>query len=576
MSTVRAPLWRLIGLVRPHLPRIGLAGVVAGAAELAGVALIATATWLLAQAWHQPPLTSLTVAIVAVRTFAIGRGTVRYLDRLVGHDAVLRALADVRAAVFRAITPLAPGHTRLRGGGDLLTRLVSDVDAVQDLILRVWNPVVTAVVVGVATVGFTAVFAPEAALVLVAGLMVAGVLLPWLSMRVTRARAGGTARLRSRLADASSDLVRGAADLAAYGATARAVQVAESEAARLSGAQRQDALIAATVTLAGSVTAAFTVIGVFLSAPDLGVMTAVLALTVLVAFEAVAPLPQAAGRFTEVTDSVRRVVALLDEPAVVPDPDQPVSLPTGDSRLTLWDVRPRLPGRVDEGAGVTLDLPSGRRIAIVGPSGAGKSMLLSALVRFTPIAQGTVTFGGVDLVDLTQLRGDDVRSAIGGMLSDAYVFDTTVADNLRVAAPEATDDDLRAALGRAGLENVDLSDRVGEDGAGLSGGQRQRLLLARALLGDHRVLLLDEPTEHLDNETADAMTADILAATAGRSLILVTHRLAGLHALDEIVVLDGGTVVERGGHAELLAADGYYAHMVGRELISMEGRLLTP
>ena len=251
----------MIGLVRPHLPRIGLAGVVAGAAELAGVALIATATWLLAQAWHQPPLTSLTVAIVAVRTFAIGRGTVRYLDRLVGHDAVLRALADVRAAVFRAITPLAPGHTRLRGGGDLLTRLVSDVDAVQDLILRVWNPVVTAVVVGVATVGFTAVFAPEAALVLVAGLMVAGVLLPWLSMRVTRARAGGTARLRSRLADASSDLVRGAADLAAYGATARAVQVAESEAARLSGAQRQDALIAATVTLAGSVTAAFTVIG---------------------------------------------------------------------------------------------------------------------------------------------------------------------------------------------------------------------------------------------------------------------------------------------------------------------------
>lgn len=574
MTGPMAAHWRLASLIRPHLPRIGVAGLVAAAAELAGVALIATATWLLAQAWHQPPLTSLTVAIVAVRTFAIGRGGLRYLDRLVGHDAVLRALADIRATVFRAITPLAPGHTRLAGGGDLLTRLVSDVDAVQDLILRVWNPVMTAALVSVTAVGFTAVFAPSAALVLAVGMAVAGILLPWLSLRLVRARADRTARIRSGLADASSDLVRGAADLAAYGATGQAVRAAEAEASRLSAVERRDGAIAAGIGAAGTATAAFTVIGVFLTAPDLAVMTAVLALTALVAFEAVAPLPQAARRLVEVGDCADRLFALLDAEPVVPDPARPVDLPAGEARLTLWDVRPLLPGRVTSGAGVTLDLPPGRRIAIVGASGAGKSMLLSALVRFTPIAQGTVTFGGIDLVDVTQLRGDDVRRVIGGMLSDAHVFDATVADNLRVAAAGATEADLLSALDRAGLSELDLSGAVGEDGSRLSGGQRQRLLLARALLGDHRILLLDEPTEHLDNETADAITADILHATRGRSLILVTHRLVGLEALDEILVLDDGSVVERGSHAELLAANGNYARMVGGELIGTGGRLL--
>ena len=573
MTGRRASHWRLLSLIRPHLPRIGVAGLVAAGAELTGVALIATATWLLAQAWHQPPLTSLTLAIVAVRAFAIGRGSLRYLDRLVGHDAVLRALADIRGRVFRALTPLAPGHTGLRGGGDLLTRLVSDVDAVQDLILRVGNPVMTAALVSAATVGFTAVFAPSAAGVLAVGLAVAAILLPWWSMRLTRARGHRASPVRSRLADASADLVQGAEDLAAYGATAQAVRAAESQASRLSVVSARDGVVSAAVTAVGTVTAAATVVGVFLAAPDLGVMTAVLALTALVAFEAVAPLQQAAGRLVHVQDSADRLFALLDADPVVPDPVDPVPLPTTEARLTLWDVRPHLPGRCTGGAGVTLDLPAGRRVAVVGASGAGKSMLLAALVRFTPIAQGTVTYGGIDLVDMTRLHGDDVRRVIGGMLSDAHVFDGTVADNLRIAAGDVSDDELRAVLARAGLSGLEPSEPVGENGSRLSGGQRQRLLLARALLGRHRVLLLDEPTEHLDDDTADAMTADILAATRDRSLILVTHRLTGLEAFDEILVMDDGAVVERGGYTELVAAGGYFARMAGGELISSGERL---
>ncbi|GAA4914863.1 ATP-binding cassette subfamily C protein/ATP-binding cassette subfamily C protein CydC [Stackebrandtia albiflava] len=553
--------WRLLWPVRSHLPRILLAGLVSAAAELAGIALIATASWLLATAAGQPPLTSLTVAIVGVRAFAIGRGLLRYLDRLVGHDAVLRALARLRAHVFRAVTPLAPGMTRRHGGGDLLTRLVSDVDSIQDLVLRVVTPAWTAGVVALAVTGFTAVFSPAAAAVVAAGLALAGVGLPLLAGRVAGRHAGEVAAHRARLADATVDLVGGAADLAAYGATDAAAERAGRDADRLAAAERRAGVAGAGITAAGTLIAGATVVGVFLTAGGLGVMTAVLALTALVGFEVVAPLPDAARRFVEIRGSADRVVALLDAEPVVPDPPDPAPLPTGEARLTLWDVRPELPGRRSHGAGVTLDLPPGRRIGIVGASGAGKSMLLASLVRFTPVAQGTVTLGGIDLVDLTRLRGDDVRTVIGGMLSDAHVFHTTVRENLLVAAPEAEDEALTAALRLAGLPDLDLDRPVGEDGGELSGGQRQRLLLARALLGTHRILLLDEPTEHLDDATADAVTADLLAATDGRSVILVTHRLTGLEALDEILVMDDGAVVQRGRHDELVAVDGPYRRL---------------
>ncbi|MGH8879188.1 MAG: ATP-binding cassette domain-containing protein, partial [Stackebrandtia sp.] len=222
----------------------------------------------------------------------------------------------------------------------------------------------------------------------------------------------------------------------------------------------------------------------------------------------------------------------------------------------------------DEGAeasgraasGVSLDLPPGKRVAIVGASGAGKTMLLSMLVRFTGIARGQVRLGSAPLAEL---RGDDVRGVIGGMLSDAHVFNTTVKDNLLVAGPEATDGRLREVLTRAGLAELDLSIMVGEDGRSLSGGQRQRLLLARALLGGHQVLLLDEPTEHLDPATAEAVMTDLLTATDGRSLILVTHHLGHMDAFDEILVLDAGTVVQRGTHAELMEIAGPYREVAG-------------
>ena len=605
-------VWRILYLVRGQLPRLGLAALVAAAAELSGIALIATATWLLATAAEQPPLPALTVAIVSVRAFAIGRGVLRYLDRLVGHDAVLRALSRLRVRVFQALEPLAPMGARLFRGGDLLTRFVSDVDAVQDLLLRVVVPMWTAVVVALAAIGFTAAFSPQAALVLSGCMLVCGVLLPLAAAALARRSARRTVTRRAALATSTMDLIHGSADLAAYGATGAAIRRGATDAADLAAAERTGSGVVAAVTAAHALVAGAGVLGVLLAADGLGVMTAVLALTALVAFEALAPLPQAARRLVEVRSATDRIVALLDAEPPVPDPQRPEPAPEGDARLVLTGAVPELPARATldgpcsrldgearrpgadgstvrrsrpdrttaatptdgplsagavpsrttaaDTAGVSLDLPPGKRIAIVGASGAGKTMLLSMLVRFTGIARGRVDLGGVNLESLS---GADVRARLGGMLTDAHVFNTDVRENLLVADPDATDETLLAALTRAGLPALDLSVTVGEDGRTLSGGQRQRLLLARALLGRHAVLLLDEPTEHLDPETAEAVMADLVSATDGRSLVCVTHHLSHLDAFDEIIVLESGGVAERGTRAELLDRDGPFRQLAG-------------
>ena len=219
--------------------------------------------------------------------------------------------------------------------------------------------------------------------------------------------------------------------------------------------------------------------------------------------------------------------------------------------------------------GVDLELAPGRRVAVVGPSGAGKSTLASVLLDLLPVEAGTVALNGVPL---DRLAGDDLRTVVGLVGQDAYLFDTTIAENLRIGRREATDDQLGDVLERVGLTEwirglpMGLATEVGAHGARLSGGQRQRIAVARALLADFPLLVVDEPAEHLDPLGADALTADLLALTAGRSLLLISHRLSGLESVDEILVMDTGRVIERGTHDELLASGGRYSSLWWEEM----------
>ncbi|MEU5938411.1 thiol reductant ABC exporter subunit CydC [Micromonospora sp. NPDC047548] len=555
----------VLRLARPYLGRLVGAGLLAAATEFAGLALMATATWLLMSAAGRPPLDRLTVAIVAVRALAIGRGVFRYTERLAGHDAVLRMITDVRARVFATLAARrGPAEQR---SGDALSRLVSDVEAVQDLLLRVLVPGAAAALVSLLAVGGAALVSLPAGGVLAVGLLVAGVALPALATALTRRAADEVAPLRGALATDAVDLTHGAADLAAFGATGYALRAATDRADRLARLERRLAATGFAVDAAGVLVAGLTAGGVVLAALRAGVggvLVGVLAVGTLTAVEIALALVGAARQRTQLRAGLGRVATLLDTPLPPPGAE------TGATVIGRAGHDVRFDGvtvRYREGAapaldGIDLALPAGRRVAVVGPSGAGKSTLAAVLTGAVRPDVGRVTLAGVDL---SAYPAEELPRAIGGLLAEAYVFHASVRENLLLGRPDAGEEELAAATRAAGLldwvrDQPDGWDTVvGEEGGQLSGGQRQRLALARALLAAPAVLVLDEPTEGLDPAAADAVLASALAATpVEHSVLLISHRLSGLEGLDEIVVLDAGRVTQRGRHAELMATPGWY------------------
>ncbi|MEU8704095.1 thiol reductant ABC exporter subunit CydD [Streptomyces sp. NPDC048565] len=556
--------------------KLGLALLLGSLAVGSSVGLMAVSGWLISRASEQPPVLYLMVAVTATRAFGLGRAVFRYAERLVSHDAVLRMLAELRVAVYRGLERIAPAGLRATRRGDLLSRLVSDVDALQDYWLRWLLPAATALLVGTGAVAFTGWLLPEAGAVLAAGLLLAGVGVPWLSGACARRAERQLAPARAALAVRVADLLGGTAELTVAGALpARKEQVRAAD-----GVLTRIAARAATATALGGGLSALicglTVVGAAVVAlPAVsdgrlaGVELAVVVLTPLAAFEAVTGLPLAVQYRRRVERSAERVYEVLDGPVPVGEPAEPAEAPDSPFPLDVRGLSARYEGAERDALhSVDLTLRPGRRVAVVGPSGSGKTTLAQVLLRFLDAREGTYRLGGVEA---SSLAGDTVRTFVGLCAQDAHVFDSSIRENLRLARPGATDDGLRDALGAARLLDWVLSlpngldTLVGEHGARLSGGQRQRLALARALLADFPVLVLDEPAEHLDLATADALTVDLLAATEGRTTLLITHRLAGLDAVDEILVMDGGRVVQRGPYAALAAQEGPLRRMLARE-----------
>ncbi len=538
------------------------------------VGLMGTSGWLISRAAQQPPVLYLMVAVTATRTFGIGRAVFRYGERLVGHDAVFRALGGIRAAVFRRLERLAPAGLGRTDRGDLLSRLVADVDGVQDHYLRWLLPAVTAAATAVGAAVFTGWLLPAAGGALGAGLLVAGVAVPALSVAVARRTDRRIAPARGALSARVLGLFTGTAELTVAGAlprrraeAARADRALRAAAARSAAATALGAGLTALVSGLTVTVCAWAGVRAVAAHEVPGVRLAVLVLLPLAAFEAVAGLPLAAQQRRRSRRAAERVRDVLDAPVPVREPVAPAAPPAAPYPLVLRAVTARHPGQALPALnGVDLTLTPGRRIAVVGPSGAGKTTLAHVLLRFLDVEAGAYTLAGREAA---ALDGDAVRRLVGLCAQDAHVFDSTVRENLRLARPGAGDDALREALAAARLD-LDLDTEVGEHGARLSGGMRQRLALARALLADFPVLVLDEPAEHLDLPTADALTADLLAATRGRTTVLITHRLAGLAdgAVDEIVVLAAGRVVQRGGYDELAAADGPFRRTLERERLA--------
>jgi thiol reductant ABC exporter CydC subunit len=547
-------LRRLVTLARVSRTRFGLSIALGALALGFGVALMTTAGYLISRAAERPEILSLTVAIVAVRLFGIARPLARYFERIASHDLALRSLGRVRRRFYERIEPLAPAQLEGYRRGELLGRMVGDVDALQALYLRGLGPPLVALLTGAACVGVAAVFLPAAAAVLAAGLLVGGLVMPVLALALGRAAGRRQSAARAELTAELVELLRGAPELVAFGRereTLARVRAVDGELVRLG---RRDALVAGltdslSLLVAGVTTVA--VLAVAVAAHDAGaldrVLVATLALLALSSFDVVAPLPATARELAATVTAGRRVLELTDCEPAVRDPVEPLPPPPTRAPIALEGVTARYaPGEPPVLRGADLRLEPGQRIALVGSSGAGKTTVTNLLLRFLDPEAGRVTIAGHDL---REYRQEDVRKTFALAGQDSHLFDTTIRANLRVAGPGASDTELEDALRRAGIDlwvaslRDGLDTLVGEEGMQLSGGERQRLVLARALLVDAPVLVLDEPTAHLDAATAERLMEDVLEAAADRTVLLITHRTEGLEHMDEIVELRAGAVI---------------------------------
>ena len=547
-STLR----RLLVLADAPRGRLVLAVTLGATTVLFGAGLMATAGYLISRAAERPAILSLSVAIVAVRFFGIGRPLARYFERLVSHDLALRVLGRVRVSAWKRIEPLAPGQLEGYRRGDLLSRMVADVDSLQNLHLRGVGPPLVALLAGTVSVGVAAAFLPAAALVLACGLVLGGLAVPATAAVVGRRAARRQAQARGELSATLVELLDAAPELAVYGQAEAGLSELRRADRRLVRIARRDALAGGLADGLCLLIAGATVAGVLAVAVDASasgrldrVLIAMLGLLALASFEAIQPLSAAARELAATLAAGRRLLELTERDAAVVDPAMPAPPPRGSVAVALEDVRagysPRERPALD---GFSLRIEPGRRVALVGPSGAGKTTVANLLLRFLDPEAGRVTLAGRDLRDYRQ---EDVRRALTVAGQDSHLFSASIRENVCLARPEATEDEVEEALRSVRIWGfVDgLPDgwdtQVGESGRELSGGQRQRVALARALLADAPLLVLDEPTAHLDHATASDLMRDVFAATRERSVLLITHRPEGLEFVDEIVTLNGAS-----------------------------------
>jgi ATP-binding cassette, subfamily C, bacterial CydC len=533
---------RLLQLASAPRSRVALSVGLGTVTALCAMGLMATAGYLISRAAEQPAVLSLTVAIVGVRFFGLARPVSRYFDRLASHDLALRSLGVARTRVYERIEPLAPAQLTGYRSGDLLSRLVADVDAMQNLYLRGIGPPLVALAAGITSIAVTAAILPTAALILAVGLTVGGIAVPALAATAAHRTARTEADARGALSAELVETMRAAPELAVYGLIDdRLERVCEADR-KVTRAARAAAVAAGAGDGLRILVTGATAVGVLAVAVDAHadgsldrVLIALLALLAIASFEPIQPLAQAAVDLSQTFASGRRLLELTAQEPVVVDPTVPLSAPKWPFAIELSGVRVPYTNRE-----IDLRLQPGARVALVGPSGIGKTTVVNLLVRFLDPEVGTVLLAGRDL---REYRQEDVRRAIAVAGQDSHLFSTSIRENARLGTPGATDDEIEDALGRARILDwvrslpAGLDTLVGEEGRQLSGGQRQRLVVARALLANAPVLVLDEPTAHLDPETAQSLVDDVLDASAGKSVLLITHRPEGLDRMDEVLRL---------------------------------------
>jgi ATP-binding cassette subfamily C protein CydCD len=588
LQTITQPpssIVRLLGFLHGAWGWVALSVLLGVLTVGSNIGLMGTSAFLISAAALHPQLGTLMVAIAGVRFFGIARGVFRYAERLASHNVTFRLLARLRSWFYRALEPLAPARLMQYRSGDLLSRIIADVDTLENFYVRVVSPPLVATVIAAGMTIFFGRYDLHLAWIYLAFTLVLGIGVPLLSWAVSR-RAGTElvsrrATLKARLVDG----ILGMPDLLVFG---RGIDYSESlisDGKAYGKTQRQLASLtgftsALTTLLVNLGMLAVLVITVPLVATGQvsGMMLAVLTLSALAGFEAVIPLPLASLTLSSSLQSARRLFEMADAQPMVRESfsirRDPLSESPTDHNLQILNLAFSYPGRSQPALqDITFQLAPGKRVAIVGPSGAGKSTLANLLLRFWDYSQGCILLDGREIHEFAQ---EDVRRMVSFISQRPYFFNDTIRQNMLLARPTATDSEVQNAAQRAqihefivglpkGYETI-----IGERGFRLSGGERQRLAIARTLLKNAPIFLLDEPTANLDPLNERLILDVLFRLTRGQSLLLITHRLVGLENMDEILVLDHGRIIERGTHPTLLAVGGLY-----RRLWDLQNRILS-
>ncbi len=565
-----------LALYRRHWFRLSLGIILAIVTLLASIGLLTLSGWFLAASAVAgiAGLYSFNYMLPAagVRGAAIFRTAGRYAERLVSHDATFRVLAHLRVFTFTKIMPLSPGGIASFRQADLLNRLVADVDTLDHLYLRVISPLVSALVVILLVTFGLSFLDVKLALTLGAIMLVLMLLLPVIFYRAGKPAGRELTALRSDYRMQLTSWLQGQSELVVFGAQPRFRQqlndierrwmLRQQQQAKLTGLSQAMVIAAAGLTVTLMLWLAAGGISQF---PQPGALIALFVFTPLAAFEALGPVAAAFQHLGQVIASAQRVSQIIDQPADVTFPTQgPVA--AEHVSLSLQNVNFTYPGQpLPVLKNVTLDVGAGEHIALLGQTGCGKSTLLQLLTRGWDITSGTLEINGHAIGAYDEAT---LRKMITVVSQRAHVFNTTLRENLRMASPNCTDEQIAEVLRQVDLhvllENEGLNAWLGEGGRQLSGGEQRRIGLARALLHDAPLWLLDEPTEGLDAETEQHILALLHKHCQNKTLLLVTHRLHGLETFDRICVMEEGQIVEQGDHASLIAAQGRYARFLSR------------
>ena len=552
-------LKKLVSFLAPYRWQVTLAILLSALTIGASISLMSTSALLISMAALHPSVAALSVAVVGVRFFGITRGLFRYAERLVSHSTSFKVLENMRVWLYKTIEPKAPAAITRYRLGDLLSRIMADVDTLENFFVRVFLPPVTALVVVGAVSLFMAAFSPMLGLILFSGLLLIGIGISAATLWLSNEPGVRLTDLRSTLREQMVDLAQGLPDILSFGRERDQIDRIEATATQFYVAQKQLGMVNALQTGTTSLLMSLIIFLLLVTAVPLvnsgtieGIHLAVVLLAAMASFEAVQNLPPAMNLLGSNLRSAQRLFELEGVPSSITEPQTPLPI-DGPPLLKMANLHFRHGDEVIL-QGIDLDLPLGKKVGIVGRSGAGKTTLAHLLLRFWDPTSGQILLNGQDI---RSYNSDEVRKQITLVSQETYLFNTSIRENLRLARYNATDEQIEQACAIAGIADFiqtlpkKYETIIGERGMQVSGGERQRLAIARAVLKDAPIWILDEPTSSLDPATEKQIVKMLSGVIKEKTVLWISHRPAGLDLMDEVIFLDDGKVAEKGSYSSL-------------------------